>query len=393
MDDAPRPSEDTIDLTTEERAALVDDLAANLPIGVILALREPYRVVWATRAVADVMGIPYDEICNGPDAWIDRLDAVGAARVQRHLAKVADDARKVDLDYVIHPLHGSPRRVHVTSIPLFDAQGAYTSRLAIIDSVEVSAERAREHAAKVAFLAELSHEMRTPLSSMLGFAELLTTSPLDEKQHRWATLMQESGAQLVNLLDTALYVARLEDPSGSLQREHLDVDAAVGRALDVLEPLAGERDVTVAAAPPTDDSPITAVGDGQRLHQVLLNVLTNALKFGPEASTVTVTPAIVARSAVIDVHDSGPGIDRAQRERIFEPFERLDAGRRGVAGTGLGLCVSRALMEAMGGSLGVIDADEPGATFRITLPLAPDRLRLEPVSGAPHGHDPVLPPA
>src|SRR5262249_19573642 len=120
---------------------------------------------------------------------------------------------------------------------------------------------------------------------------------------------------------------------------------------------------------------------------------TNALKFGPKASTVTVTTSLVGRTAAIDVHDSGPGIDRAQRERIFEPFERLDAGRRGVAGTGLGLCVSRPLMEAMGGSLDVIDTGQPGATFRIALALAPDRLRLEAVSGPPHGHDPALPSA
>jgi signal transduction histidine kinase len=391
MDDGARSVNDAVDLTIGERAALVEDLAANLPVGVILATRVPYRVVWATRAVSDVMGLPYDEICKGPEEWLHRLEPDGADRVRRHLEQVAEEPRKVDLDYVIHPPAGPPRRVHVTSMPLYDSAGGYWARMAIIDAVDVSEARAREHAAKVAFLAELSHEMRTPLSSMLGFAELLASSPLDEK-HRWATLMQESGAQLVNLLDTALYLARLEDPAGALQRERVDVDAAVVHALDVLEPLTAERHVTLLAVPRHDGIAVTALGDGQRLHQVLLNVLTNALKFGPAESTVTVTSAVVGRNTVIDVHDNGPGIERAQRERIFEPFERLDAGRRGVAGTGLGLCVSRALMEAMGGSLGVVDTDEPGATFRIVLPLAPDRLRLEPVPGTPHGHDPVLPP-
>jgi signal transduction histidine kinase len=384
--------DDSIDRTTDERAALIDDLAVNLPVGVILANREPYRVVWATRASAEIMGIPFDEIVRGPEAWLDRLDADGVERIQRHLEHVAEEPHKVDLDFVIHPLQSPPRRIHVTSLPLFDSEGAYTSRLAIMDAVEVPEARTREHAAKVAFLAELSHEMRTPLSSMLGFAELLASSPLDEKQHRWATLMQDSGAQLVNLLDTALYLARLEDPSGSLLLERVDVEAAVGKALDALEPLAVERSITLAAVARAN-APIAALGSGQRLHQVLLNVLTNALKFGPESSTVTVTTSVDGRVAAIDVHDSGPGIVRAQRERIFEPFERLDARQRGVAGSGLGLCVSRALAEAMGGSLDVIDTDEPGATFRIALPLAPDLLRLEAVAGAPHGDDPTLPPA
>jgi signal transduction histidine kinase len=203
--------------------------------------------------------------------------------------------------------------------------------------------------------------------------------------------MQESGAQLVDLLDTALYMARLEDPSGSLRREHLDVDAAVMRAVDALEPLAVERNVTLTPVARADGG-IAALGDPERLHQVLLNVLTNALKFGPEASTVTVASSVVGGTAAIDVHDRGPGIERAQRERIFEPFERLDAGRRGVAGTGLGLGVSRALMEAMGGSLDVVETGEPGATFRIALALSPDRLRLEAVAGAPDRHDPALPP-
>jgi len=197
----------------------------------------------------------------------------------------------------------------------------------------------------------------------------------------------------VKLLDTALYIARLEDPSGSLRRERVEIEPLLRRCLDVLEPLAGER--RIALIPTISPEPITALGDEQRLQQVLLNVLTNALKFGPPASTVTVRTAVHDRTVSVEVHDNGPGIDKAQRERIFEPFERLDAGRRGVAGTGLGLCVSRALMEAMGGSLGVVDSDESeseasGATFRIALRTAPERLRLEAVPGPPHGDDPVL---
>lgn len=379
---------DAIDLTSEERSALVDDLAANLPIGVILVRRDPYRVVWATHAAADVMGLPYEEICKGPSAWLERLDADGAERVQSHLDLVATEARKVDLEYVIQPLEGPPRRVHVISTPLFSADGTYTSRLAIVDSVLVSPDQTREHAAKVAFLAELSHEMRTPLSSMLGFAELLAGSSLDERQQRWATLLQDSGSQLVKLLDTALYLARLEDPSGSLERDRFEIEPLLRRCLDGLEPLAGERRITLV--PAISPEPITALGDEQRLQQVLLNLLTNALKFGPPASAVTVRTSHQDRMVSIDVHDTGPGVDKAQRERIFEPFERLDAGRRGVAGTGLGLCVSRALMEAMGGSLSVIDTEEPGATFRVSLRTAPDRLRLEAVPGSTHGDDPVL---
>jgi len=387
----PDPAPETIDLTAEERSALVDELAATLPIGVILATRDPYRVAWATHAVADIMGLPYEEICKGPYAWLGRLDAEGAERVQRHLDLVANEARRVELDYVIQPLEGPPRRVHVISTPLFSADGTYTSRLAILDSIPVSPERTREHAAKVAFLAELSHEMRTPLSSMIGFAELLAGSPLDERQQRWATLMQESGNQLVKLLDTALYLARLEDPSGSTVRDRVEIEPLLRRCLGVLEPLAGERRITLV--PAVSPEPVIALGDEQRLQQVLLNVLTNALKFGPPASTVTVRTELHDRTVSIEVHDSGPGIDKAQRERIFEPFERLDAGRRGVEGTGLGLCVSRALMESMGGSLGVIDTDEPGATFRISAPTAPQRLRLEAVPGTPNGDDPVLSPS
>jgi K+-sensing histidine kinase KdpD len=103
---------------------------------------------------------------------------------------------------------------------------------------------------------------------------------------------------------------------------------------------------------------------------------------------VVVTTFVDGRTLWIDVRDAGPGVESVQRERIFERFERLDAGARGVAGNGLGLCVSRGLMEAMVGSLEVVDTTEPGATFRIGLPLAPDRLRFEAVPRTPNRHYP-----
>ncbi|MDQ1534295.1 MAG: hypothetical protein QOF28_2056, partial [Actinomycetota bacterium] len=303
-------------------ASLVEDLTSNLPVGVVLAECRPYRVLWASRATAAIMELPYDEICRGPAAWLPRIEADGAERVKRYIDLVEREPVILDMQYVIRPLEGDPHLVHVRSEPLFAADGTYARRLAIIDAVEVSTERTREHVDKVAFLAELSHEMRTPLSSMLGFAELLADSTLDDRQARWATLLQESGRHLVELLETALSLARLEDPSGALPRVRVSLGPVIRRCLDLLEPIATARRIALI----TDErnrTPVVALGDPERLQQVLLNVLTNALKFGPPRSAVVVSTSVQGTAVSVEVRDAGPGIETAQRERIFEPFERL----------------------------------------------------------------------
>ena len=111
------------------------------------------------------------------------------------------------------------------------------------------------------------------------------------------------------------------------------------------------------------------LADSARLRQVLLNLLSNAIKFGPPASTVTVTTRRIGDRARVEVRDEGSGIDPALLDRVFVPFDRLDADDRGVAGVGLGLSVSRTLMEAMGGTLEVVNAVDAGTVFHVELPI------------------------
>jgi len=220
-------------------------------------------------------------------------------------------------------------------------------------------------------LAAVSHEMRTPLNSISGFLELLSETELDEKQRRWLGLARTASDHLVGLIDHLQSIASVEADSINVSAESLDVDAVVLESVLLIEPIATARPTTLQLV---NDANVELIvqADRARLRQVLFNLLSNAIKFGPPASTVTVTTRQVGDRACIEVRDEGSGIDPSMLHRVFVPFDRLDAGDRGIAGAGLGLSLSRTLMQAMGGSLEVVNDAATGTAFHVELPL--DRL-------------------
>jgi PAS domain S-box-containing protein len=213
-------------------------------------------------------------------------------------------------------------------------------------------------------VAIVSHELRTPLTGVYGAAQTMLArfDSLDASQHRMFLLMiVEQSQRLAKILDQILLAS-------SLDSENLRPDVAsfeTGTVLDsVLTGLApGERSRVIVNAPAS----IAVQGDLDRLRQVVANVLDNALKYAP--GPVRVSVAKRGASARFTVSDEGPGIPFAERERIFEKFFRLDPSQSGGGGTGLGLYISRELMQRMGGRIGYLPR-ERGATFYLELPLA-----------------------
>ncbi len=225
-------------------------------------------------------------------------------------------------------------------------------------------------AAKSRFLATMSHEIRTPLASVLGHNSLLVDSPLSVEQREWALGAQRSGQVLLSLLDDLLDMTRIE--SGRLQLERVEFDLAelVEEAIEVVAERAAEKGLDLAY----DVAPEAAacVGDPRRLRQVLVNLLANAVKFTDsgyiwvEAAETRSGPE---RRLRIDVADSGVGIGKLDAERLFEAFTQVDSSfARRHGGAGLGLAISRGLVECMGGELTLRSELGRGSTFTISLP-------------------------
>jgi signal transduction histidine kinase len=220
--------------------------------------------------------------------------------------------------------------------------------------------------AKNEFLSKMSHEVRTPLAAIMGFSELLALSDLDERRKEWTGTILKAGKHLLDLVNEVLDISRIEAGELSLSVEAVPVVPLLDDAIELIEPLADGRGVKV-------HPPVIAEGSGyvqadnQRLKQVVLNLLSNAVKYNREGGEVRVSVDAVGSDRMrIAVSDSGPGIDRKSLTKLFTPFERLDAGGD-VQGTGLGLALSRSLVEAMGGTLEVESTPGEGSTFTIEL--------------------------
>jgi signal transduction histidine kinase/ActR/RegA family two-component response regulator len=224
----------------------------------------------------------------------------------------------------------------------------------------------RELEVRDEFTARLGHELRTPLNAVLGFAQLLELEEdLDRQQRDGVERILTAGRHMQALLDDVLDLARVRTGGVDLDVGPVRVLEVVRGVVDLIQPLADKRGIRRYVEPAED---LIALLDRRRLWQVLLNLIGNAVKYGREGGTVRVGINSTDDGRLrIEVADDGPGIEPAQLDRLFRPFERLGAERTGVEGTGLGLALSKALTAAMGGTLSASSQLGVGSTFALDL--------------------------
>jgi CheY-like chemotaxis protein/two-component sensor histidine kinase len=225
---------------------------------------------------------------------------------------------------------------------------------------------------KSEFLANMSHELRTPLNAVIGFSELL----LDEKpaltatQSQWVTDIQASGRHLLMLINRVLDLAKIDAGRMTLCIEPVEPSEAVANACALVRPTAQKKRIDVSIV---ENASGAVVADRVRLQQVLLNLLANAVKFGPEGTPIEVGFAPVEGAVRFWVRDEGVGIVSEVQKHLFQPFFQAESPLvKKHEGTGLGLVISRKLVEQLGGKIGVTSAPGKGSTFFFTLPLSTD---------------------
>jgi signal transduction histidine kinase len=219
------------------------------------------------------------------------------------------------------------------------------------------------------FVAVVSHELRTPLTSIIGYVELIADGDaggLTSEQAAYLAVVQRSTNRLVDLVGDLLLVAEAE--RGPLALELMEVDGAAlaANAVESAQPAADARGIVVRLE--HGDS-VTVAGDPTRLAQMLDNLISNAIKFTPKGGRVTVRAGRRGNDAVFEVADTGDGIADGDRERLFDPFFRShEVNARAVPGTGLGLTITKAIVDAHSGTI-EIDSSHEGTTFRVRLPV------------------------
>ncbi len=228
--------------------------------------------------------------------------------------------------------------------------------------------------AKSEFLAKISHDIRTPLNAILGSADLLSQTPLSFDQGEYVNMFQRNCRRLVALINDFLDFSRIEAGAVRVERAPYQIRETVDDALATFRDVAARKGIALGVEIDTA-APAWALGDSLRIQQVLVNLLSNALKFTCVGS-VEVNVKVLSATSTGDklrfqVCDSGPGIPLEDQDKIFARFVQLPNQTNGQRGTGLGLTICRDLVELMGGDIGVVSREGSGSTFHFSLPLEP----------------------
>lgn len=223
---------------------------------------------------------------------------------------------------------------------------------------------------KSAFLATMSHELRTPLNSIIGFTGIILkelAGPLNEEQKKQLGMVQSSARHLLELINDVLDISKIEANELKLSVSEFGVKESIEKVLGMLVPLSEKKGLELRWD--ISDNVGRIVTDKRRFEQVLMNLMSNAVKF-TEKGSILLSCRREGDSYVISVKDTGIGMEKKELERIFEPFSQIDTGlSRKYEGTGLGLSISKKLLELMGGKIFVESEPGKGSTFTVVIPV------------------------
>ena len=391
-----------LEAALREREALFRLTFEQNPLGAAMFTLD-YRVIQVNDALCAITGYTRDELLARNFLAITHPDdRDGYAALAEEVAAGTREQYAIETRY-IHK-DGRPIWVYAHGRAMRDDRGQPLYCLALIEDIgprkaaEAELERARLAAeqaarAKSEFVAQISHEIRTPMNAVIGLTTLLLTSPLNQPQRDDVEAIRRSGTALLALIDDILDFSKIEAGKLNLQRQPFALGACVEEALDLIAPLADARRLALRylAAPAL---PHEVVGDAVRLRQILLNLLSNAVRFTEHGEIVVTLAGTRVPGAhdpplwdiSISVRDTGIGIEPAQLERIFQPFEQAsDVIARQYGGSGLGLTISRRLAEMMGGQLRATSTPGVGSTFVLDLSAT-----LTPVIPGPAPAHPAL---
>lgn len=317
-------------------------------------------------------------------SWRDMvLEEEGDTRIVRHMTDLDERRPFHDFRFVRHFPDAPPCHLVVNGIPVFAADGSFsgyrgtgrdiTDQMRFLDELRAAKEEAESSSrAKSDFVANMSHEFRTPLNAILGFSQIIMDEVhgqvIPPQYREYGGFIHDAGNHLLGLVNNVLDLAKIEAGHMELRSEKIDPTQLLADCCRLVEPLAEANGIRLSNDSDTDLPMVFA--DEMRLKQIVLNLMSNAVKFTPPGGSVTVKARLDnQQNFVVEIADTGCGMPADDIERAQEPFQRLESAlTRRVEGTGLGLFLVKQLAELHGGKLSLTSEVDEGTTARVSLP-------------------------
>jgi PAS domain S-box-containing protein len=365
-----------VEAALRESEVRLRQLADNVETVFTLRQISPAAYLFISPGFERLTGYSVEEAYAEPDLVFDTIvHPEDRAEAERRLR---DNSGGASSEHRIVRKDGTVRWVRAVANVVPNAAGAPERLVGMTDDITervmatqalaaAEAEARAANDAKNEFLSRMSHELRTPLNAVLGFGQLLEmeldeTEQLDSVQH-----VLRAGRHLLALINDVLDIARIEAGEMSFSLEPVPVEEIVDGVRRLMLPIADNAGVVLQQE---SGDPCFVVADAQRLRQILLNLVGNAVKYSRPGGRVWMSWRLASGRVAIDVGDDGPGIDPQLQPRLFTPFDRLGAEATSVEGTGVGLAVSRGLAELMAGQVSCRSELGAGSVFTVTLPAA-----------------------
>ena len=346
--------------------------------------------VYFSPRYKEILGYDRDEE-NFPSTFADTLALVhpeDADKVVKVFEAHLDNGTPYTVEHRLRLKDGSYRWFRARGQAVWDKDGSPTRMVGSTTDVDqlisarLQSEKALEateqaNRLKSEFLANMSHEIRTPLNGILGMAQILERTQLDDKQHEFLSTIRSSGDALLAIINDVLDISKIEAGLTELVSDSFDVSDLLSQTADAIRGIAAQKNIELRTTLIGEER-VEAIGDAKRIRQILINLAGNAVKF-TDAGSVELKADLVGDGKIrFSVTDTGIGIKEDQLDHIFGRFTQADgSASRRYGGTGLGLAISKDLVELMGGEIGVTSEYGQGSTFWFTMPLSPNAAHEE----------------
>jgi two-component system sensor histidine kinase SenX3 len=341
-------------------------------------ISEGFEMTFATREVQDALNVlDLASVVFGPGNRVEYYSSSAVTLGIIRDGKVVSDAlltlvskvrrnrlsQSTTIEIARGPIGEGTRKLSVTVSFL----EGYDS---VITTFNDESEAERIDAVRRDFVANISHELKTPISALRTLSEAVTVASEDPQVNKFAGMMQSQVERLSTLVQEIIDLSRLQDTDPLLDALHVDIDEAVDEAIDQCQVLAGTREIEIIRGPLVK---VSVVGDRTHIIMAFHNLIENAINYSPDKTRVAVNTTADAKIVEVVVIDQGVGISEADQARIFERFYRVDPARsRETGGTGLGLSIVKHVIGNHGGDISLWSSAGVGSTFTIRLPIAED---------------------